>query len=84
MEKVLTLCRVLVNGALLVHIDELLLGDLLIEILVELPNHPLNFSLAHPDAHPLEGVLDLLGSEVLMAVPRRQLLKHLEQVFLLS
>lgn len=84
MEQVLALSRVLIDGALLVHVDELLLGDLLVEVLVELPHHAFDVGLAHLDAHALEGVLDLLGSEVLVAVPGRQLLKHLQQVLLLS
>lgn len=83
MEKVLALCGVLINGALLVHIHELLLGDLLVEVLVELPDHPLYFGFAHPDAHAFEGVPDLLGGEVLVGVPGRELLKHLQQVLLL-
>lgn len=52
MEEVLALCRVLVNSTLLVHIYELLLRDLFIEVLVELPYHPLHLCLAHPHTHP--------------------------------
>lgn len=51
MEKVLGLCSGLVDGTLFVHVHKFLLSDLLVEILIELPNHAIDLRLKHLYIH---------------------------------
>jgi hypothetical protein len=83
MEYLLRLDAGRVKDALLVHIDELFLGDLLVEVLVDLPDHELDLFAGELALHHLlQNGLDVVGGEVLVLVRLGQGVEHVEQVFL--
>jgi len=56
----------------------------LVEVLVNLPDHQLDFPTAKLHVHLLQHLLDVLHFEVLALVLRRQIFEHVQQVFLFS
>jgi len=84
MEEILTLSRILIDSAFLIHIHELFLCDFLVKIFIKLPDHPFNFCFGHLDFHLLQHLLDLILSKEFSIVWCRQVLKHFEKVFLFS
>jgi len=48
MKEVFTFSSGRIDGASLIHVDELPLGYVLVKVVIELPNHPLDFFPAHP------------------------------------
>lgn len=52
------------EDALLVHIHELLLSYLLVEMLVDFPDHQLDFPVAQLHVHLLQHFFDVLDDEV--------------------
>jgi len=68
MEKVLAFCSLLVQSAAFVHVDEFLLGYLLIQPFVEFPQHQVHFALRHLHPHLLQHLSHLELGEVFFPV----------------
>lgn len=78
MEQILRLGPWFIDGALLIHVDELLLFDFAVEVLVEFPDHTINIRFGHLDGHLFKHLLDLVLGEVFVCMGSRQLLEYLE------
>lgn len=80
-EQVFAFCCVLVHGAFLVHVDEFFLGDLPVEVFIELPEHAFDLGLGHADFHFLEDGVEVGFGEELAVVGGGEGLEDLQQVF---
>ena len=81
MKQVLALCCGSIDGAPFIHIYKFLLRDLFVEILIKLPQHPLDVSLAHPHAHLPQDLFYFALSEILALMLVGQEVEHCHQVF---
>lgn len=72
------------EDALLVHVHEFLLGDLLVQVLVDLPNHQFDLPAAQLHVHLFQHFLDIVHHEVDPLVLRRKIPEHVHQVLLLG
>lgn len=82
MEQIFALSGFLVQSASLVHINILLLCDLLIESLIEFPQHEVHFAFSHLHSHFFEHLSHFELCEVLVAVAGWEIVEHSHQVLL--
>ena len=84
MKKVFAFCWIFVDCALLIHVDELTLTNLFVQILIEFPYHALNLRFSHFDVHASKCLLQLFSSKELACVWRCKYLKDFKQILFFS
>jgi hypothetical protein len=68
MEEIFGLCSSFVDCAFLIHVCELFVRNFFVELFIEFPNHPIDFSVCHLDVHSDKNIADLFFCKKLPVV----------------